>query len=460
MSHSSPDHSRFRASGRIASLLAAALLAWPVVLHTGCQGGSTGVDNPGLAELPVEFRDEVGDVVLVRGSLEIYDQDHNPALDTAPLLRRPVEDGPGLRLTAGDFDRILAERTPKISSASKRTAAAGPAASDSLIRFNLVFRGASGSGAMTTGLSYDPVHKRFLLQSGASAGIRMLPKPLIRFAGSLHREAVHGALGRIILPGTPFQATLADSDFVLEGLTEGRFPMRLLDGDGYMFAVRESLDTHAGHAFTAGTDPIGRVDGITPPAGFGVEAGLSQSVFAGTDVELLGQLLGADSNDSRVSIRWRFLDKAPGDSARIVDPTRLRILIRFPAVSTYSLELAATFGATTVQDTLFLKVSPPVAGKMKFTHPLPGDSLVHNQPYKVAWEYADADLVRLEVSYKEGSWSLIADSIPNMPLGVTYMWTPPQSGVPFNNCLLRLMAIPSDSVLGVMTAPFILNSAP
>ena len=115
---------------------------------------------------------------------------------------------------------------------------------------------------MAAGLSYDPARKRFALESGASAAVRMLPKPLLRFAGSLRREAVHGVLGRIILPGTPFQATLADSDFVLESLTEGRFPMRLLDGDGYLYAVRESLNTQAGHAFTAEPDPIGRVEGI------------------------------------------------------------------------------------------------------------------------------------------------------------------------------------------------------
>ena len=67
-------------------------------------------------------------------------------------------------------------------------------------------------------------------------------------------------------------------------------------------------------------------EGIDPPAGFGVEAGATQSVSTGPDIELQGRLLGADSNDSRVSILWRFLDKVPGDTARFADPTRLRIL--------------------------------------------------------------------------------------------------------------------------------------
>jgi hypothetical protein len=316
---------------------------------------------------------------------------------------------------------------------------------------------------MVAGLAYDPARKRFIPESGAPAGVRMLPKPLLRFAGSLHREAIHGALGRIILPGTPFQATLADSDFVLEGLTEGRFSMRLLGGDGYMFAVRESLDTRAGNAFTAETDPIGRIDGLIPPAGFGVDAGAPQPVYAGEKAVLQGRLSGADSNDSRISIRWRFLDKAPGDSTRIADPTRLSTFIStqmgLPASIGYSLELAASFGATTVRDTLNFKVSPLAPGAVKFDAPQPGDTLIQNQTYKVLWAYAAGDLVRLEVSYKEGSWSLIADSIPNTALQGAAVWTPPQSGVALNNCLLRLKAIPSDSVLGAMSGPFNLMPA-
>jgi hypothetical protein len=458
MSRSSPDRSRLLVPRRIASLLAASLIGWSAALHTGCEGGSTGVDNPGLAELPVEFRNEAGDRVLVRGALEIYDRDHNPALDSAPLLRRQVEDGHGLRLTAAEFDLILAARTPKQAAASKRSAGAGPAASDSLIRFNLVFRSPTGSGAMAAGFSYDPALKRFHLENRATAGVRMLPKPLLRFAGSLHRETIHGALGRIILPGTPFQATLADSDFVLESLTEGKFPVRLLGGDGYLFAVRESLDTHAGKAFTAETEPLGRIEGIDPPVGFGVDAGLAQSVYAGLDVALQGQLFGVDSNDSRVSIRWRFVERPLNDSARIVDPIRLRTLFRYPALSAYSLELSATFGATTVRDTLYVKVSQQFGNTVKFDSPKPGDTVVQNQPFKVAWVYGNANLVRLEFSSKQGSWSLIADSIPTTPQQGGYTWTPASLGAVFSNCLLRVKAIPSDSVLGE-SPPFVLVPA-
>ena len=189
---------------------------------------------------------------------------------------------------------------------------------------------------------------------------------------------------------------------------------------------------------------------------------MPQSVYAGEDVVLQGQLLGADSNDSRVSIRWRFLDKVQGDSARIADPTRLRTLIRFPAIPSYSLELAATFGAFTVRDTLLIKVLPPLSPTMmKFLSPQPGDTLVQNQIHKVTWAYAATDLVRLEVSYKDGSWDMIADSVVNASgQQGGYAWTPPAIGGTIYSCLLRLKAIPSDSILGVMSAHFILVPAP
>jgi hypothetical protein len=448
--------------GRIASLLVACLLAWPAVLHTGCEGGSTGVDNPGMAELPVEFRDDAGELVLARGALEIYDQDHDPALDSAPLMRLDIEGETGFKLTAGDFDRILAVRATKRSAAFKRSAAAGPAASDTLIRFNLVFRGASGSGAMAAGLAYDPGLHRFFPQAVGAKSVRMLPKPLLRFAASLHREAVHGVLGRIILPGTPFQATLVDSDFVLDGLPEGRFSARLLSGDGYLYAVRESLDTQAGHAFTAAPDPIGRIEAINPPAGFGVEAGTPLSTYAGQEIGIQGLLSGADSNDTRVSILWRFLDKAPGDSAGIVDATRLRTSIRFPAAPGYNLELTATFGAVTVRDTLSIHVNPPLSpAQPKFLAPQPGDTLVQGETCKVNWAYAPGGLVRLEVSYKgkdglDGTWALVADSIVNDSGVDVYQWTPPPPSSSSYMGSLRLKAIPSDTVLAVLIGSFTL----
>lgn len=456
----------FGARGRrpIAAFLAAAFLTWPAALHTGCEGGTTGVDNPGLAELPVEFRDQAGDMSLVQGTLEIYEKEHNPAVASEPLLRIAIPNLTGIRLTRGDFDGIETAHVSKAAAANEKRSA-GPDGPDGLIRFNLVLRSASGSGAVATGLNYDPVRKVFSLDPGGSAlvgatpAVRMSPKPLIRFAARIHREAVPGDPGRIFLPGTPFQATLVDSDFALQNLPEGRFGMRMLGGGGYVYAVRESLDTRTSRTFTADPDPIGRVDSAIAPSGFAVDAGDLLYATLQESTPLQGKLLGADSNDSRLSIVWRLLRASSIDTALIADPTRLNAQILFPTAGGYSLELSATLGATTVRDTVQFKVGAP-AGQLsaKLFAPSPGESVRQGQPYKVSWDSPLSGRVRLEYSYKdgaEGTWLLAADSVIMVPGINPAMWTPPVLGTAVP-CLLRVRMIPSDSLLVQIPAPFFL----
>ncbi len=448
-----------RGRRRIAACLAAAILAGAVAVHTGCMGGTTGVDNPGLTSLPVDFRDQAGGPALVQGSLEIYDWDHNPAVRSEPLLRLEVQNRSGLQLAAADFDRIHAARALKAAAASQARST-GPAGSDSLIRFNLVFRSGSASGAVATGLSYDPVRKVFGLDSpGPAAGVRMLPKPLIRFAARIHRDAGTGDPGRIFLPGTPFQATLIDSDFALQNLPEGRFGMRLLDGGGYVYAVRETLDTRAAHSFTADPNPIARVDSTIAPAGFGVMRGGLFSANAQESVALQGRLVGVDSNDSRLSVRWRLLRSMSSDTALIEDPTRLGTRILFPVPGGFFVELSASLGATTVMDTIQYKVSPAAGpATAKFIMPQPGDSIKQGVEYKVTWDAAISGRARLEYSIKdgaEGSWVIAADSVAVSPGGNPAAWAPPAFGQVFP-CFLRLRMIPSDSILAQTPAPIYL----
>ncbi len=452
---------------RIAAFLIAALLVLPTALYTGCEGGSTGVENPGLAELPVDFRNEAGDMALAQGILEIYDRDHNPAVASEPLLRIEVVNQTGLRLTHQDFDRIGAARVLKnAAAASKRSASAGVGLTrstelDSLIHFNLVFRSGSGSGAVATGLSYDPGRKVFDLNSvGAAWSVRLIPKPLQRFSARLHREVVHGNLGRVFLPGTPFQATLVDSDFVLQNLPQGRFGMRMLGGGGYVYAVRETLDTKAGHFFTAVPEPIGRVDSTLAPLGFGVDAGGQLNANMQEITPLQGQLLGADSNDSRLSIVWRVLRSLSTDSAWIAEPTRLNTQILFPTAGGFFVELAATLGATTVRDTVQYKsvlvISPAPA---KLVSPQPGDSLRQGQGYKVTVSTSLTGLARLEYAYKdgaEGTWVIAVDSVVIAPGANPTLWTPPVLGKDALPYLLRYRMIPSDSLLVQISGPFFL----
>jgi hypothetical protein len=468
---------RFGARGplRIAALLAAAFLAGAAALHTGCTGGTTGVDNPGVAGLPVHFRDGTGDVALVQGTLEIYERDHNPAITSEPLLRIDVANRSGLTLTPEDFDRIDSARARKESAANwKRSAAAkihldaggasrsaaGPAGSDSLIRFNLVLRSGSESGAVATGLRYDPANRLFSLDSaGKDPEVRMLPRPLIRFAARIHREAASGDPGRIFLPGTPFQATLVDSGFALQNLPEGRFGMRLLGEHGYVYAVRETLDTRAGHSFTAEPDPIGRVDSTLAPAGFGVDAGGPFPANTQESTGLQGRLLGADSADSRISVLWRVLRPQSSDSAAIAEPTRLNTQIVFPDGGDYFVELAATLGATTVRDTVQYKAGPSAAPPTQFSTPQPGDSLRPGVENKVAWTTTLLGKARLEYSYQggsEGTWSGVVDTVILGPGGNSALWTLPGIVKSVTPCLLRLRLIPTDSLLAQTPAPFFL----
>jgi hypothetical protein len=458
---------------RIAAWSAAALMAMAPAFHTGCMGGTTGVDNPGLARLPVDFRDAAGHPAAVQGMLEIYDREHNPAVDSGPLLRVAVGNDAGVILTGEEFDRIGSARMAKYAGANwkraagaGRNAAAGGAAggaalmdgADSLIRFNLVFRSGTASGAVATGLSYDPVAKVFRLDSAvAGDAVRLTPRPLLRFAARIRSGAIPGP-GRVFLPGTPFQATLVDSDFALQGLPEGRFGMRLLGDQGYVYAVRETLDTRAVGPFTAEPDPIGRIGASLAPAGFAVEALGPLDAYAQQSIGLTGRVLGADSNDSRISVLWRPLRAQSVDSARIDEPTRLNAQILFPATGGYAVELSATLGATTVRDTLQIKVSLAPA-PTKFSIPLGGDSLKMGQTYKLLWSTSLAGKGRLEYSYKNGeagSWVVAADSVALVPGTASAPWTTPVIGSVVTPCLLRLLLIPSDSLLAQTPAPFFL----
>jgi hypothetical protein len=331
-----------------------------------------------------------------------------------------------------------------------------------VIRFNLVFRSGSVSGAVATGLSYDRIEKVFRLdRDGAFPGVRMLPKPLIRFAASIHREAVSGDLGRVFLPGTPFQATLVDNEFALQNLPEGRFGMRLLGDEGYVYAVRETLDTRASTTFTAAPEPIERVEAAIAPVGFGVEAGGLLYANQSESTVLQGKVLGADPNDSRLSIRWRLLRSISPDSAPIADPTQLNTKILFPTSGNYSVELSATLGAATVRDTAQYKVAPLVSPTpAKFLVPMAGDSLKQGQGYKINWDSPISGRARLEYNVKNGaeqSWVVAFDSRARAPGvgGAPALWTAPFVGTEAP-CLLRLRMIPGDSLLAQTPAPFFL----
>jgi hypothetical protein len=131
----------------------------------------------------------------------------------------------------------------------------------------------------------------------------------------------------------------------------------------------------------------------------------------------------------------------------------------FPSSGTYSVELSATLGATTVRDTVQYKVAPVVSpAPAKFLSPAAGDSLKQGQTYKINWDSPISGRARLEYNYKdgaEGGWVPAVDSVAIAPGAGGTTWTTPVTGT-VSPCLLRLRMIPGDSLLAQIPAPFFL----
>jgi len=90
--------------------LLAALLVAPTLFVSGCEGTSSGVDNPGaVPELTVDFRDGLGAEMAVSGDLDVFAGDQNPALYPEPLATIKVRNASRTDLSGKDFDRIRGE---------------------------------------------------------------------------------------------------------------------------------------------------------------------------------------------------------------------------------------------------------------------------------------------------------------------------------------------------------------
>lgn len=452
---------------RLPLFAAAIWLISQAISLLGCSGNTTGVDNPGLSELPVRFRDDAGTLAMVHGELEIYGKEQNPALYPEPLLRMQVQNSSIARITAEDFQRIEAEAARLHSAQMSKRAAnlsapAQPifAAGDSLLFFNVIFRGDSQSGALASGLAYDAVHRIFFLEGGSSQGqVNMQPQPMKAYSAQLQRDASVGDLGRVYIPGTPFQSTLVNEAFSFSSLPVGHFSLRLLNAEGFIFAVRESLYTEQSRIFTAAPEPIGKVDSAYPSVSFQMTAGADQGISVSDTATLLGGVSGVNPADARLSLLWRRLKPLPGDSVWMENPTRLNTRIHFQKPGSYVLELVVSLAAQTLRDTVIWTVqADPSTPTPRFLFPLIKDTLVMGSSgYKIVWESPWIGLARLEYSLQGGSansWELIADSIPTVKGTSTYFWPPPIVGTQFLKTMLRLM--PLDSASTQITTDFLL----
>jgi hypothetical protein len=469
-----PRKASFRRSGlfrKWASFCALALVGLAAHPFTGCEGGSTGVDNPGLSSLTVDFEDMGGRQISVQGHLDVYARTHNPAVDSQPLLRVQIESASGVDLLAEDFARIGTASSRVVDGLTKRAVVSWSARvadyveSDGLLHFNLLFQSPAKTGATRAGFTFDPVKKVFGREDGARLpAVALNPASLVRFASQFDPSQVSESLGRVILPGTPYQGTLVDSQFALEDVPPGQFNAQFVGGDGKVFALKETLNTtSAPTAFTAHPQPIGQITVDLAQPGFQVSLNPTQSATVNEAFPLEGKLLNANPDDPRIAFVWRVLPELSTGPAQIQSPAKWMTSIVFPQVGNYQVELSVTLGLTTVRDTMDFKVNTPFAivEAGKILTPMIEEKIPQGIVNKVTWESKAEGLMRLEWIQKDGvtlDWHLMADSLQVVPgMGGPVYWTTPTLEGASVPCLIRLKRVASDSVIAQTAGVFYLT---
>ncbi len=380
-------------------------------------GGSSGVDNP---EILVAFVDAGGAQARVTGTLSLYLADQNPATDPDPILKKQLAGDSAAKLSALDF-RI-----------------------DSARAYNLHLVSDDSSGSLLRNLSYDPGSRRFRLRdSGVSAPIALPLAPLVRYEGILEREGPE--LIRIVAPGTPWQAVVVDSLFVLEGVPANEsLLLHLLDHDGQERPLKPAHAAGPGerprHKVDEDAPPVNRPPPPAPPHNMTVNAGPDRSAILGQEFALLGEITGLQGNDARLAVLWRQVDPDPALArADLESRTALQTRVAFPWPGIYRFVLSAAFGNHRDEDTIVVAVQPPPAAPV-FTDPSPSPfsevAYTDGPRFRVGWYAYVPDTLDLQVSRDSGNtWQTLAQDIPSHG-PVEFWWdvTPPHS----ENCFLRL----------------------
>ncbi|MDB5106835.1 MAG: hypothetical protein JWP91_4524 [Fibrobacteres bacterium] len=442
-------------------------------------GTSSGVDNP---ELTVAFTDPSGAALRVTGDLDVYAQDQNPAVDPEPLVTVKIRNSSFTNITGDDFARIQTAAAKQAGTAQAKAGAVATAAwepvyrtgDSSATRFNLILRTQDRTGSLALGFRYDSSAKAFSRAGGAIKRIDLRPRPLVRYTARVSREPIHGDGGRMFVPGTPFQATLVDSVFVIDDMPEGLFPLRLLAADGKVYPVTDSLNTSDSTlVYRPRTTSVGAVDTThlhdSIPE-FSVSAGTNHEAFLGQPSFLEANVAGIGSADSRLSFLWRLIKEA-ADSGRagepffhdgfgpryatIISPTRLRTEVRFSEEGVYQFEIAATIGLHTRMDTVIISVRRLPPPPPRIILPRPGDSLVPGRAYNIQWDMPYKGPVTVQVSVSNGAkWITLAqayagkDGLPILP------WVPDRELAPSSQCLIQVISDADTTLRAGMSAPF------
>jgi hypothetical protein len=471
----------WRISSAIAAL-AALLLADCADNRVSDGGSSSGVDNPSLT---LGFVDASGAALRVSGELNVYAADQNPAIDPDPLLTLKIKNSGFTKLTGSDFTRLqIASSSGSPSPLSKSSAASSAGAGDSAVTlFNLVLKTQQRTGSLVLGFKYDSAAKAFsLVDDGKSISrFDLKPKPLVRYAARVGREPVHGQTGRIFVPGTPFLATLIDSIFVLEDLPEGKFPLRLLSGNGKVYPMPMLLDSKDSTLiYRPAITPLSPVDTAhqDPVPDFEVFAGEAHEAFVDEPGFLEGKVTGNGATDPRLSLLWRLIKEAPDSppvdtlldkpspppppphKADIRSPTQLRSEVRFKEEGVYEFALDATIGVHTKTDTVVISVRrlPPTV-RPRIIKPGPGEIVAIGKPYDIHWEMPAKGPVTIQVSVDTGAgakWVNLAQGYPGKDGLAVYPWTPSSDLGASAKCLIQILNEADTTMRAKTEKPFTL----
>lgn len=449
---------RLRAVAALAGLLLASCE------ETRLAGTSSGVDNP---QLTVGFRDETGDALQVTGELAVYARDQNPALDPRPLWIIPVRNATAATLTGGDFRKIREVSVQRSGHAFAKSGASSSASADTAVTaFNLLLRTQDRTGALLMELRHDPVAGSVSRAGGpAVSQVDAHPIPLVRYEARLARKYA-AEPGRVYVPGTPFVATLVDSAFAIGELPPGVFPMRTLTADGYVYPIRDSLNTGAqGVLHQSLPVPVEVLDisGTAPIPGFAVSVSGAITTDMAERYFLDGKVSGIDAADPRVSLLWRRI--APTDSvraraARILTPLGLRTEAAFDSEGLHVFVLSASVGLRTVADTIQVTAKRAVLATVPAVlSPRPGDTVRFEVQGKINWELGTgSDTVRVEMSTDAGAtWNPLSyTAVTYGNTGVAY-WTPSSALGVSDKCLVRVSSKKDPAVQATMKGFFSLR---
>lgn len=416
-------------------------------------GTSSGVDNPSLT---VSFASS-GVAARVTGDLSVYAADQNPAVDPEPLATIKVKNSAFTLITGDDFRR--AEQAAAKRGAAKRAAASGISGAGDRTEFNLVLTTQDKNGGIELGLAYDSAARTFTRRDSSVRSVALDPKPLIRYQARMAKDTVHGVGCRVYVPGTPYLATLVDSQFVLADLPQGVMPLRLIGADGKIYPVSDSLNTaDSGRLYLPSSTPTGSID--TAHAGdsipdFRVIAPAPHDAYLDVPAFLEAKMAGISATDPRLSILWKWLPEVarlpdsldhdphagtePPPTAELLSPTSLRTEVRFHGDGVFHFLVMATVGARTRSDTALVSVRhlppPPPA----ILHPAPAESLVLGHAYTVQWQMPGKGPYSIEVSTNNGEkWSPLANGYAS-PEGLQiFPWTPSPDLGTSDRCLLRI----------------------